>query len=120
MRLMHSGARSIAASMAKKAYRRALAITPSLLDRPSSESAAVHNNNNDYCEWRKMKASTLSYNTVNPIRLIVDSLYVSHNPDKELIRLHIGDPTLTGNLPPSEVAIGEHLLTINGKMLWQL
>uniref|UniRef100_A0A1I7Y641 Tyrosine aminotransferase n=1 Tax=Steinernema glaseri TaxID=37863 RepID=A0A1I7Y641_9BILA len=44
-------------------------------------------------------------NTVNPIRKIVDQLQVAPNPNKKPIKLHLGDPTLTGTLPPCETAV---------------
>jgi tyrosine aminotransferase len=56
-------------------------------------------------EWGVIKASEHSKNTVNPIRKIVDSLNVPHNPEKEPIRLNLGDPTVLGNLPPCDVAV---------------
>jgi tyrosine aminotransferase len=56
-------------------------------------------------EWAPMKQSRHALNTVNPIRKIVDSLNVPHHPQKDPIRLNLGDPTLTGNLPPSAAAI---------------
>jgi len=56
-------------------------------------------------QWAPMKASRHSQETVNPIRKIVDTLSVPPNPNKEPIRLNLGDPTLTGNLPPSDASI---------------
>lgn len=56
-------------------------------------------------EWAPMKQSKHAANTTNPIRKIVDSLNVPSNPKKEPIRLNLGDPTLTGNLLPSEASI---------------
>jgi tyrosine aminotransferase len=56
-------------------------------------------------EWAPMKQSKHAENTVNPIRKIVDTLSVPPNPQKAPIRLNLGDPTLTGNLPPSEATI---------------
>jgi tyrosine aminotransferase len=43
--------------------------------------------------------------TENPIRKIVDTMAIAPNPNKSLIRLHLGDPTLTGTLPPCPVAV---------------
>lgn len=48
-----------------------------------------------------MAASSHARNTVNPIRRICDAMAVQPNPDKSLIKLHLGDPTLTGTLLPS-------------------
>ncbi|XP_070575350.1 tyrosine aminotransferase-like [Ptychodera flava] len=47
-------------------------------------------------------ASDMARNTFNPIRDIVDSMRIQPNPEKELIALSIGDPTVFGNLKPSE------------------
>ncbi|KAI6177244.1 Tyrosine aminotransferase [Aphelenchoides bicaudatus] len=56
-------------------------------------------------EWAPLKQSKHAQNTVNPIRKICDSLAVPPNPLKDPIRLNLGDPTLTGNLPPSEATV---------------
>ncbi|KAI1732184.1 aminotransferase class I and II domain-containing protein [Ditylenchus destructor] len=56
-------------------------------------------------EWAPMDASQHAQNTINPIRKICDSLSVPPNPNKVPIRLNLGDPTLTGNLPPSEATV---------------
>lgn len=52
-----------------------------------------------------MLASENSKNTINPIRKICDSLSVSYNKLKQPIYLNLGDPTLSGNLLPSDVAV---------------
>jgi tyrosine aminotransferase len=65
----------------------------------------VEKRRNEKKEWAPLKGSEHARNTVNPIRKICDSLAVPHNPEKEPIRLNLGDPTLTGNLPPSEAAV---------------
>ncbi|XP_071091533.1 tyrosine aminotransferase-like [Haliotis cracherodii] len=49
-------------------------------------------------------ASTIAEQTFNPIRNIVDSMKLTPNPEKEMIALSIGDPTVFGNLPDPEVA----------------
>ncbi|RCN51301.1 tyrosine transaminase [Ancylostoma caninum] len=56
-------------------------------------------------DWTPLPTSAHAANTVNPIRRIVDAVSVTPNPDKSLIKLHLGDPTLTGALPPSQVAV---------------
>lgn len=56
-------------------------------------------------DWTPLPTSTHAANTINPIRRIVDAVSVAPNPDKSLIKLHLGDPTLTGALPPSQVAV---------------
>lgn len=43
--------------------------------------------------------------TVNPIRRIVDVMSVEPNAHKTLIRLHLGDPTVTGTMNPPQSAI---------------
>jgi tyrosine aminotransferase len=52
--------------------------------------------------WGKISTSTHALETVNPIRKIVDVMSISPNPDKNLIKLHLGDPTITGILNPHE------------------
>uniref|UniRef100_H0VBD4 Tyrosine aminotransferase n=1 Tax=Cavia porcellus TaxID=10141 RepID=H0VBD4_CAVPO len=46
-----------------------------------------------------VKPSDMSNRTFNPIRAIVDSMKVKPNPNKAMISLSIGDPTVFGNLP---------------------
>ncbi|XP_077982246.1 tyrosine aminotransferase-like [Glandiceps talaboti] len=58
------------------------------------------------CKTKKpswdVPASEMARNTFNPIRHIVDSMKIVPHPDKELITLSIGDPTVFGNLKPAE------------------
>ncbi|KAG9329093.1 hypothetical protein JZ751_027078 [Albula glossodonta] len=49
-----------------------------------------------------IRASEMSRNTLNPIREIVDGMKLSPNPDKPMIALSIGDPTVFRNLPTDE------------------
>lgn len=56
-------------------------------------------------EWAPVKQSQHSLNTVNPIRKIVDAMSVPSNPEKKEIKLHLGDPTLTGALLPAESVV---------------
>lgn len=49
-------------------------------------------------EW-EVPASKFAVNTFNPIRSIVDGMKLTPNPDKHMIALSIGDPTVFGNLP---------------------
>ncbi|XP_060643973.2 tyrosine aminotransferase [Anolis sagrei] len=49
-----------------------------------------------------VRASEMSKRTFNPIRAIVDSMKVEPHPQKPLISLSIGDPTVFGNLPTDE------------------
>ncbi|KAM7332453.1 hypothetical protein ACRRTK_009161 [Alexandromys fortis] len=46
-----------------------------------------------------VRPSDMSNNTFNPIRAIVDNMKVKPNPNKTVISLSIGDPTVFGNLP---------------------
>ena len=52
-------------------------------------------------EW-EVNASDMAKNTFNPIRNILENMKIIPNPDKKMISLSIGDPTIFGNLnPPS-------------------
>ncbi|XP_065776618.1 tyrosine aminotransferase isoform X2 [Muntiacus reevesi] len=46
-----------------------------------------------------VRPSDMSNKTFNPIRAIVDNMKVKPNPNKTMIALSIGDPTVFGNLP---------------------
>ncbi|KAE8608556.1 hypothetical protein XENTR_v10011532 [Xenopus tropicalis] len=46
-----------------------------------------------------VRASEMSKKTFNPIRAIVDNMTAIPNPEKPMIALSIGDPTVFGNLP---------------------
>lgn len=56
-------------------------------------------------EWAPLAQSAYAANTVNPIRKIADAVAVAPNPDKASIKMHLGDPSLTGRLPPSPIAV---------------
>ncbi|CAL4116174.1 unnamed protein product, partial [Meganyctiphanes norvegica] len=47
-------------------------------------------------------ASSYALNTFNPIRNIVENMKINPNPEKKMIALSIGDPTVFGNLVPAE------------------
>ncbi|XP_013979769.1 tyrosine aminotransferase [Salmo salar] len=49
-----------------------------------------------------IQPSEMSINTLNPIRAIVDGMKLTPNPEKPMIALSIGDPTVFGNLPTDE------------------
>lgn len=49
-----------------------------------------------------LQVSSIAKNTFNPIRAIVDQMKLTPNPEKEMIALSIGDPTVFGNLKPAE------------------
>ncbi|KAG8198904.1 hypothetical protein JTE90_015116 [Oedothorax gibbosus] len=66
-----------------------------------------------------VKPSKIAATTVNPIRSIVDNLHINPNPDKPVISLSIGDPTVFGNLQPcdeitSAVVESVHSMQHNG------
>ncbi|XP_056908354.1 tyrosine aminotransferase isoform X2 [Takifugu flavidus] len=52
-----------------------------------------------------VKPSEMANNTLNPIRAIVDGMKLTPNPDKPMIALSIGDPTVFGNLPTDDAVI---------------
>ena len=54
--------------------------------------------------WR-INASQEAKKTYNPIRTTVDRISVQPNPDLELIRTTLGDPTVYENFPPSLSAV---------------
>ncbi|KAG8437489.1 hypothetical protein GDO86_008263 [Hymenochirus boettgeri] len=49
-----------------------------------------------------VRASEMAKKTFNPIRTIVDTMKSSPNPEKPMIALSIGDPTVFGNLPTDD------------------
>lgn len=49
-----------------------------------------------------VQASPGSLNTTNPIREIIESMNLAENPNKKVIPLSIGDPTIFGNLKPCD------------------
>lgn len=72
-----------------------------------NKTLLVDNNNGDDYEqsnavWPSIEASSHARNTINPIRRIVDAMRVEPNPDKALLQLHIGDPTIAGVLPTND------------------
>ncbi|VDK27931.1 unnamed protein product, partial [Gongylonema pulchrum] len=61
------------------------------------------NDDESHNDWT-VPVSEHAKNTVNPIRQICDSLVVT-KPKKLLLRLDLGDPTISGALPANPVAI---------------
>ncbi|KAG7231075.1 hypothetical protein INR49_025105 [Caranx melampygus] len=53
----------------------------------------------------EVKPSEMANNTLNPIRAIVDGMKITPNPDKPMIALSIGDPTVFGNLPTDDAVL---------------
>jgi len=48
-----------------------------------------------------VKASIVAKNTFNPIRNILETMDITPHPQKKMISLSIGDPTVFGNLQPA-------------------
>ena len=76
------------------------------MDQSQSPIKAAQNGSNEERngEWN-VSASTMAKKTLNPIRRIVDGMKLTPNPELEMISLSIGDPTVFGNCPPSDVVI---------------
>lgn len=53
----------------------------------------------------KVEASSVAKSTTNPIRNIVDRSKVTPNPDKEIVSLSLGDPTVFGNLKTADEVV---------------
>ncbi|MEQ2204151.1 hypothetical protein XENOCAPTIV_008720 [Xenoophorus captivus] len=53
----------------------------------------------------EVKPSEMAENTLNPIRAIVDGMKLTPNPEKPMISLSIGDPTVFGNLPTDDAVL---------------
>jgi tyrosine aminotransferase len=55
---------------------------------------------------KKLEMSDFARRTLNPHRIMVESSKVKPNPNKEVITLQLGDPTIFGNFshPPEVVA----------------
>lgn len=52
-----------------------------------------------------VKASDFAKGTLNPIRAVVENMKLAPNPEKKMISLSIGDPTIFGHLKPCEEII---------------
>jgi len=55
----------------------------------------------------------MSKNTFNPIRNILETMTLTPNPDKKMISLSIGDPTVFGNLKPAQNVIDAIAASVN-------
>lgn len=53
----------------------------------------------------ELPVSEVAKSTVNPIRQICDSLLVASNTKKPLLKMNLGDPTVSGALPVCSAAI---------------
>lgn len=56
----------------------------------------------------KVNSSDRAQRTINPIRNLVQNIKVKPNPDKEVIKLSVGDPTVYGNLKVNETIIDSY------------
>ncbi|KAK4879791.1 hypothetical protein RN001_007937 [Aquatica leii] len=68
------------------------------------KSRTVLTNGHNEKAW-KVVASEAAKNCKNYIRDIVDNLVLEPNPDKQVIALSLGDPTVYGNLSPSKESV---------------
>ncbi|KAF5286808.1 hypothetical protein FQR65_LT12429 [Abscondita terminalis] len=68
------------------------------------KSRTAITNGHEEKPW-KVIASKAARNCKNYIRDIVDNLVLEPNPDKQVIALSLGDPTVYGNLCPSKEAV---------------
>ncbi|KAI3387583.1 hypothetical protein SNEBB_001034 [Seison nebaliae] len=55
--------------------------------------------------WSTVEATSYAKLTINPIRKIVEEMKKERNPEKKMISLSIGDPTVYGNFDPPKEAI---------------
>merc|ERR1712045_177964 len=66
--------------------------------------------------WSNIRASDMANKTFNPIRNILETMTLTPNPDKKMISLSIGDPTVFGNLiPPQNITDAVHDSVNSGK-----
>jgi len=63
--------------------------------------------------WNKVRGSMMSKNTFNPIRNILETMTLTPNPEKKMISLSIGDPTVFGNLKPAKNVVEAIGLGVN-------
>ena len=68
------------------------------------ENIIIERKNASREEW-KVRASIVAKNTFNPIRNILETMNIAPNPEKKMISLSIGDPTVFGNLLPAKEVI---------------
>ncbi|CAK8672528.1 tyrosine aminotransferase-like [Clavelina lepadiformis] len=63
-----------------------------------------------------VRSSQTANNTFNPIRALVDEMDIRPNPEKKVITLSLGDPTVFGNFQPAEQVLQSVVDAIkNGK-----
>ena len=68
------------------------------------ENIIIERKNASREEW-KVRASIVAKNTFNPIRNILETMSIDPNPEKKMISLSIGDPTVFGNLLPANEVV---------------
>ena len=68
------------------------------------ENIIIERKNASREEW-KVRASIVAKNTFNPIRNILETMSIAPNPEKKMISLSIGDPTVFGNLLPAKEVV---------------
>ena len=68
------------------------------------ENIIIERKNASREEW-KVRASIVAKNTFNPIRNILETMSIDPNPEKKMISLSIGDPTVFGNLLPAKEVV---------------
>jgi tyrosine aminotransferase len=64
-------------------------------------------------DFGEISASKTALHTFNPIRAIVDSLKIVPNPQKQMISLGLGDPTLFGNLKINQDSVDQIVTNLN-------
>ena len=69
-----------------------------------AEDIIVEKKNRKREVW-KVSASIVAKNTFNPIRDILETMKIAPNPEKKMISLSIGDPTVFGNLLPAKEVV---------------
>ena len=73
-------------------------------DNEFVENIIIERKNASREEW-KVRASIVAKNTFNPIRNILETMNIAPNPEKKMISLSIGDPTVFGNLLPAKEVV---------------
>ena len=69
-----------------------------------SDEILIERKNRRREEWR-VTASIVAKNTFNPIRDLLETMTIVPNPEKKMISLSIGDPTVFGNLLPAKPVV---------------
>merc|ERR1719350_2427921 len=69
-----------------------------------SDDLVIEKKNASREEW-KVNASIVAKNTFNPIRDLLETMTIVPNPEKKMISLSIGDPTVFGNLLPAKEVV---------------